>query len=403
MKKRKLFLYVALFTIICFFSSRGSAFGANVQEYQDELNKIKEQEKQNLEKLSGVEKEISQDMYEMLELDSKMMKYSSELGKLQIKVEDVNAKLKDYEEKLQNSAQSYNSAEDMYITRLRAIYENGIPSMIDILFSSKGISDFFSRMNVYTSVLEYDKSLVGNMQSQKEYIDYIKKDVEFQKLQLEQLKYDTEKSTKALEDTVNAKNAKIAQLQSSKNNLKAKAALLEKKKDAANKKVEDELKKAYEESLNNGGSFTGGDFAWPVPGYFIITTKYNAIYDPFDSGKNYVHHGVDVAGNGISGKPIVAAQSGIAKVPGFMSGGFGNYVIVNHGKSAADGNIYTTLYGHMSSIAVKNGQYVQKGQVIGYVGSTGWSTGAHLHLEITRNGKRFDALSVYPGLNFIYR
>lgn len=380
-----------------------NVYAADVQKYQDELEKIRQQQKETADKLSGVEKELAQGLYEMIELDSKMMKYSNELGEVQKQYDDVNSKLLEYEDKLQNSAQSYNSAEDMYVTRLRAIYENGIPSIIDILFSSKGITDFFAKMNVYTSVLEYDKSLVGNMKSQKEYVDEIKKNVEIQKLQLEQLKYDLEKSTKALEDVVNAKNAKIKSLEESKENLAQRKALLEKQKTEADRKLNDELRKAYEESLNGSGSFTGGEFAWPTPGYNIITTRFNTTYDPFDSGKNYVHYGTDIAGGGISGKPILAIQSGTVKVPGFMSGGYGNYVIINHGKSATDGNIYTSLYGHMSYVAVQSGQYVQKGQVIGYVGSTGWSSGPHLHLELTRNGKRFDPLSLYPGMKFVYR
>lgn len=400
MKLRKIAFCLAI--VACTFGV-SRIYGTDIQKYQDELEKIKQEQKATADKLSGVEKELAQDLYEMIELDGKMMKYSNELANVQDKYDEVNKKLEEYEEKLQNSAQTYNSAEDMYITRLRAIYENGIPSIIDILLSSKGITDFFAKMNVYTSVLEYDKSLVGNMKSQKEYIDELKKNIEIEKLQLEQLKYDLEKSTKTLEDIVNAKNAKIKELETSKTNLKAKVALLEKQKDAANKKIEEELRKAYEESINGGGTFTGSEFAWPTAGFYIITTRFNVSYDPFDSGKNYIHYGTDIAGSGISGKPILAIQSGTVKVPAFMSGGYGNYVIINHGKSSADGNIYTSLYGHMSSIAVKTGQYVQKGQVIGYVGSTGWSSGPHLHLEVTRNGKRFDPLSLYPGLKFIYR
>lgn len=402
MKNKKYVKILSLFLFIVLIL--GQVFAANVQKYQDELDAIKEQQKQNASKLSGVEREIAQDMYEMLDLDSKMMKYSNELAKLQEKVDAVNSKLSEQEDALQNASQGYNAAEDMYLARLRAIYENGIPNIVDILFASKGITDFFSRMNVYTSMLEYDKSLVGNMQSQKEYVDYIKKDIEVQKLQLEQLKYDTEKSTQALEDTISAKNKKIANLQSSKSDLQEKAKILQQQKDAANKRVEEELARAYQEALANSNNpiFTGGEFSWPVNGYYTITTKYNAVYDPFSSGKNYVHYGSDVAGSGIAGKPIVAAQSGTVRVPPFDKDGYGNYVIVTHGKSSTDGSIYTSLYGHMSSIAVTTGQIVVKGQVLGYVGTTGWSTGPHLHFEMTRNGKRFDPLSLYPAIKFNY-
>lgn len=397
MKIRKIICGVTLSAVL--FSS---CFAADVEKYQKELDEIIRQQKETAANLTGVERELAEKMYEMLELDSKMMKYSTELGKLQTKVDDVSEKLSEQELALQNAAQQYNAAEDMYKARIKAIYENGIPSVIDILFSSKGISDFFSRMNVYTSILEYDRTLVSNMKNQKEYTDNIKKNIEVQKLQLEQLKYDTEKSTQALQEIVDAKNLKINELNSSKQNLEQKAKILQQQKDEANKRVEQELEKAYQESLQNGGTGFVGQFAWPVVGYNIITTRFNVTYDPFDSGKNYIHHGCDIAGSAISGKPILAVESGKVTVPAFSKGGYGNYVIIAHGKSTTDGNVYTSLYGHMSSIAVTTGQYVKKGQVIGYVGSTGWSTGPHLHLEMTRNGKKFDPLSLFTGMKFIY-
>ena len=86
-----------------------------------------------------------------------MVEYSKQLASLEEKVDQVNSKLEKYEYSLQNTSELYNSAEDTYTTRVKAIYVNGIPSFLDILFSSKGITDFFSRLNVYESILEYDK------------------------------------------------------------------------------------------------------------------------------------------------------------------------------------------------------------------------------------------------------
>ena len=190
-------------------------------------------------------------------------------------------------------------------------------------------------------------------------------------------------------------------------------------KEQADKKVEEELQKAYEEALRkkqqqqaaaNGGNsniiVSDGSFVWPVAGYYIITTRFNTTYDPFNSGNNYMHYGCDIAGSGILNKPIVAMASGTAQVPPFMQSGYGNYVIVTHDPDA-DGNIYTSLYGHMSSVAIASGTYVKQGQVLGYVGSTGWSSGPHLHFQVYRNGttkaKLIDPLSLYPSLKFDYR
>lgn len=387
--------------------SCSSIFAANkIQEYNSELEKVKQQEKENAQKLSGVEKQIAQYSYEIAELDGQMDKYSRELAELQEKVDEVNKKLEENETALQNSAQSYNAAEDMYAIRLRAIYENGIPSFWDILFSSKGVSDFFSRMNVYTSILEYDKSLVGNMKSQKEYIDYITKDIEVQKLQLEQLTYDTQKSKDALDAALTAKQNKAKELEKAQSNLQANSEALAAKRKAALKKVEDEVARVLAESKQNGGSgstvFTGGDYAWPVPGYTIITTRFGEVYNLVNPAGS-AHTGADIAGSGIFGKPIVAIETGTVSVATYSNYGYGNYVMINHGRNSKDGNIYISLYGHCSSLAVSKGQSVTKGQVIGYVGSTGNSTGPHLHLEVRVNGKLTDPLQYYPALRFTYK
>ena len=399
---------IVAFSVITFLTVPAVFATTNkVQEYNAELEKVKQQEKENAAKLSGVEKELAEYNYEIAELDGEMDKYSRQLAELQSKVDEVNKKLEENETALQNSAQVYNAAEDMYAIRLRSIYENGIPSFWDILFASKGVSDFFSRMNVYTSILEYDKSLVTNMKSQKEYIDYIKKDIEVQKLQLDQLKYDTQKSTDALNATMTAKQNRVKELENSQSSLKANSSLLAEKRAAALKKVEDEVARVIAEARQNasGGSsttFTGSDYAWPVPGYNIITTRFGEVYNLVNPAGS-AHTGTDIAGGGIFGKPILAMQSGTVSVATYSNYGYGNYVMINHGVNAADGKTYITLYGHCSSLAVSKGQTVAKGQVIGYVGSTGNSTGPHLHLEVRINGKITDPLKYFPAMNFTYR
>ncbi|MNP11379.1 Murein DD-endopeptidase MepM [compost metagenome] len=317
-----------------------------------------------------------------------------ELGELQNKYDAVNTKLADQEKALQEAAQKYNSAEGMYATRLRVIYENGIPSVIDILFSSQGISDFFSKMNVLTSILDYDKSLVGNMQSQKEYIDLIKSDIEVQKIQLQQLTYDKEKSAQALDNARVAKENKINQLQNDKTELNAQAKALEAAKKAAIKKVDDEIDRLAKIS----GTFSG-KFAWPAPGKYYISAKFKEVYNVLGMA---VHYGTDVPGP--IGTPIVAMENGTVVIAGYNTGGYGNYVVIDHGYSDVDGVYYRTLYGHASSLAVVKGQKVTKGQTIAYIGNTGNSTGPHLHVEVRKNNTQVDTMQYFKntGINFTY-
>ena len=134
-------------------------------------------------------------------------------------------------------------------------------------------------------------------------------------------------------------------------------------------------------------SFTG--FACPLKSYSRISSEYGWRKNPV-SGVNKLHAGIDLAAGG--GTPIYAAASGYVQVAGWSSGGYGNYVIIYHGKMS-DGNQYSTLYGHMRSVATSAGKYVQQGEIIGYVGSTGNSTGNHLHLEVWKGGSKANAVN----------
>lgn len=392
---KKTSIIFSILVIVIFMTT--SVYADALSDYQKQLEQIKEDQKANAAQLTGLEQEIAQDLYDMIELDSKIVEFSSKLAELQAKVDDVNAKLEQQETALQNSAQLYNSAEEVYITRLRVIYENGIPSMLDIFLSAESIGDFFSKLNVLNSILDYDKSLVDNMQNQKEYIDYIKDDIEVQKVQLEQLKYDTEKSATALEDAKIAKENKMNEMQESKSTLEATGEALAKQEAEAAKKIQEEINKMQD----FGGSFSG-QFAWPTPGFNIITATFHEMYDPWGTGNYTLHTGVDIAGSGISGHKIVAMESGTVKLARYY-GGYGNCVIIDHGTSDVDGNKYKTLYGHAQRLNVVYNQKVVKGETIAYVGTTGNSTGAHLHLEVYKNNTLVDALSYFKGMSLVYR
>lgn len=393
MKLKKVIASFTTFTII--FSLYNNIFASKIDDLNTQLKNIQAQKQNAKSQLSNVDEQIQQDMYDLSELESNVEEYTVKLQILQAKVDDVNKKLEEYEDALQNSSQKYNSAEELYATRLRAIYENGVPSVIEILLSSKGISDFFSKMNVYTSILEYDKSLVGNIEGQKEYIDYVKKDVEVQKLQLEQLKYDVEKSTKALADAKTAQENKLEELKSSKTKLEALTKELSNQEKEASAAIATEIK-----NMKNVDTTFDGQFTWPVPGFNIITARYGVTYSPF--GNVSTHTGTDIAGSGIAGTPILAIESGTVVKAQYGSTGYGNHVIIDHGTNSSDGNNYKSLYGHAVTLNVTKGQKVNRGDVIAYVGSTGYSTGPHLHLEIYKNGARDDAIKYYPNMKFVF-
>ena len=375
-----------------------SVLGKTLAEYEKELEQIKKEQQAATNKLQGVEKQISQTIYDMLELDGEIGLYSIKLSELTEKTKEVNTKLEDYEKSLQNAALSYTAAQELYITRLRIIYENGMPTYLDILFQSEGIADFFSKMNVLNSILDYDRTLADNMQSQKEYIDTVTKDIEIQKTQLNQLTYDAKKSSEALELAKEAKENKVKQLNDSKELIGAYSKELAKQEQVAQDKIQEEIEK-----LQSTGAFSGQWF-YPTPGFTIITARYGENYDPWNTGVTSSHGGADIAGYKIGGTPIHAMSDGkVVLSQGGWNYGYGEYVIIDHGTSNVDGNKYKSLYAHMRTRAVSVGTTVKKGDVIGYVGTSGNSTGDHLHLELYRNNKRMNALEMFPNIRFTYR
>lgn len=413
MQKRKIIrsvLIVSLFS--CFLTTLTNINAeSTLSKYNKELQEVKEKEKENASKLTGIQKDIAEYNYEIADLDEKMMEATSDLADLQNKKDNLNKSLEENQEALADSTKLYDRVEKTYEDMLRTVYENGFPSIFEFLASSKNVIDFITKMNTYQNVLEYNKDIVTNAKGKKNYINYVKKSVERQKMDISQLESDVNKKIELLNKTLEEKQEVVNGLQNSQSELKSNSEELAKQREDALKKIDDEIEKAYKASLNpnnnQGGTgaateFTGGNFAWPAPGYNTITTTFGFVYYLVNPNGS-AHTGCDIAGANIFGKPIVAAESGTVIVAGYNAGGYGNYVMIDHGKCTQDGNNYITLYGHASALAVQKGDKVTKGQTIAYVGSTGNSTGPHLHFEMRINGKITDPLVQYPSLSFDYR
>jgi murein DD-endopeptidase MepM/ murein hydrolase activator NlpD len=370
----------------------------SLSDAKQKKQNIQNQITTNNKKISSTESEATEYLKQVDELNKKISEYTNNLSNLEDKVDAVNKKIGEYENDLQNSSQRYSSAEDLYAVRLRSIYENGMPNVIDILFESKGITDFFSKLNVYQSVVEYDKSMVNNIDGEKEYIDNVKSDIEVQKVQLDQLKYDVEKATKTLNDAKSQKQAKVDELNKSKEKLQAVNTVLNKEAEDLNNQIAAEIaarekKKSESKSSSDGSSSivaSNGKFDWPLKGYG--KNRITATFPKYPDGTR--HDGIDI---GVPvGTPVYAAAAGEVVVSkyyltgnydGSYRDGYGNYVMIDHGD-------YYTLYGHLQyKKVVSAGQSVSKGQLIAYTASTGNSTGPHLHFEVRKSSSYGSAVN----------
>ena len=219
------------------------------------------------------------------------------------------------------------------------------------------------------------------------------------KTQLESERADLQSKKADLDAQNNQMRAKQSELNSSVKEAQLSAAEAQKAQQDAKAAIESDemnyeaVKKQIQKLIASAAasqpqlSFTG--FICPLKSYSRISSEYGWRKNPV-SGVNKLHAGIDFAAP--AGTPIYAAASGYVQVAGWSSGGYGNYVIIYHGKMS-DGTAYSTLYGHMRAVATTAGKYVKQGELIGYVGSTGNSTGNHLHLEVWKGGSKANAVN----------
>lgn len=284
----------------------------------------------------------------------------------------ITEKIKAVQDEFAASEAEYNAQIEKLKQRLRVMYEYSTVSIFDILFESKSILDFFQRIEVITSVAEENDRLI-------EEINVLKNDIEFKKvIKMEELTY--------FESEATAQIDRINSILSDRNEVAAKLEYQE----TYIKKLERDLDNLMEESkkitqmikeLRSRMKYAGGTMAWPLPSDYNVHSGFGNRLHPILK-KYKMHTGVDIGGN--YGASIVAANNGTVISAGWRSG-YGYCVIIDHG--VLDGKTITSLYAHCSKINVKAGQTVEKGQIIANVGSTGLSTGPHLHFEIRENGE----------------
>jgi murein DD-endopeptidase MepM/ murein hydrolase activator NlpD len=250
-------------------------------------------------------------------------------------------------------------------------------SAISVLMSAENLEDLLTKSELTKSISAYDSALMQKI------VDDMKA-IEDNKAQINQLKADQEATKTVLKAKKDELNKQIREVKDIIADLDDEMDDL---KDQADK-IEDAISE-YEEAIKNAQNVGSdqkydGDFAWPCPGYYYISSPYGYRNHPI-SGKYKFHKGIDIAGSGIKGKPIYATREGVVAYSGWYGSG-GHTVKIDH----LDG--FQSIYMHMTNYIVKEGDFVTAGQIIGYVGSTGGSTGPHLHFEIRYDGTPYNPM-----------
>lgn len=328
-------------------------------------------------KLENVQEELSENLQQVQKLDEKIQASQAELEELNIKITELQEQIKEVGEKLEEAQEKYDKQKEILEVRLVAMYETSDTQYLDVILSSRSVSDFLSNYFLITELTNYDTELLEEMKTQKDEIELSKRKLEKANEQYTIIKQNQTKTARILENTKTVRENFIEKLSDKEKDIQAQI-------DEYNAKFEEINKEILSLALEGiDTQYIGGELAWPIPGYTRITSKYGMRTHPI-TGVYKLHTGVDVSAP--MGANFVAANDGIVIKAGY-NGAYGNMVIIDHGGGVS------TLYAHGSEIMVQVGDTVKRGEtVVLKVGSTGYSTGPHAHFEVRLNGEVTDPM-----------
>ena len=344
------------------------ADAATIDDYTNQLNQKNQQKEQIQNQLNQSKKDLEQAQAELNALEQKIYRAEGEIRELTVEINDTKDEIVKGLEELERLKQDIEKQNDDLNARLRSMYKNGVVGLLSVIFGSSSMSDVMTNMDMVQRIYNADADLLASIQAQYDLVDEQNKKLEALKEQLEAQQAVVEERKAALEADRQEAAAKKQELQANTDSLEAQYAAVKKEADA--------LTETIKVLQSSDTEYIGGAMCWPSQASTRITSPFGWRYLSLLGGRNY-HTGVDIGAAG--GTNILAANSGKVIKAGWNNS-YGYMVMIDHG-----GGI-VTLYAHSSKLLVKTGDVVARGQVIALIGSTGMSTGNHLHFEVRVNG-----------------
>lgn len=405
----------------------------SISDLEQQLQQLEQENEKYQKILDDTKSDIAEKEEYKSALVSKVQVLDEKIAVTREKISSLNDDIKEKQDAYDKGLSEVEDQFDALANRLRILYMSGNATDLEIIFGAKDFSDLIDKMELVKSLANSDKELISEIHTKLDELSTKKKSLEADKKDLEtqqaSLKSDQDEFNKLISDNDEILKNLYASNSEAQNSLES-AALQSDEIEAkisqyyaAQKAAAEHAAQASQSSSSSGSSSSsssssssgssssgssssgsssvivpsGSGFAWPTPGFVSRSSEW------FEDREVYNHGGIDIAGAGIMGTPVVAAADGTVVATNSScthnwgksyscgcGGGYGNYVMISH----AGGKM--TVYGHLTSLTVSSGQSVSRGQVIGYVGSTGNSTGPHLHYECRLNGVRYNPMSEYP-------
>ncbi len=370
-------------------------YAVTSEDLNEQLSNLQADQQRLEKRLTEIEDKRDAELEKKDLIDQQINAIQQQVNLEQQKLDVLDDELAQANEKLDAATEAYDEAYEASKARIRAAYENGNVSYLQIVLASKSVSDFIMRLEIVSEIMAYDKAVLKQLTDSKAEIEASQKTIADRQKQQQQATDSLKQQRSSLAGKKSASDRLLSSIEARSDDLSAQIAEIEEQKDQLRAEIQKKIK-----DENNSGDFSNlvvsGDFMYPLDSkWHIITSPFGYRKHPI-TGVYKLHSGCDISGSGIYGAPVYASKNGKVTTAGYHRA-YGNYVVINHGDGTA------TLYAHMSSLATSTGASVKQGQVIGYVGSSGNSTGAHLHFEILINGEYVDPVPYFSSkINFTY-
>lgn len=370
--KNKLITCVSICTLL----TNGVVFATSsvekeLEQQKNNKNEVTNKINQTKENLNEVNSQKKETEAEVKSLSTQISKYESEIKELDAQIQKSNEEIENTKKELDELQAKIVKNKDLLDERLVTMYQTGQSTLLDFILGSESLSDFISKYAAAEQITMCDQKLIKQVEEEKSKQEELKTKLDSQLSSLQETKESRSTTVTKLNEAKGEKQEQVDKLAEEASNLKKDIAEFERQAKALDEEIrksEEALREKFEEAKDKNQSNSSTNFISPVSGYKVTTGLY------YSDGR--YHGAVDYSGAGIYGKPVRAVADGIVIVAKELTTSYGRYVMIKHY------NGLYTLYAHGSALNVKYGQEVKQGQTIMYVGSSGNSTGPHLHFEV---------------------